>query len=54
MAVGNAMAEGGPGSGRDEVTIAVQVNGKRRDEIRVAKGLPREQIEAIVLKLDGK
>ena len=37
----------------DEVTIAVQVNGKRRDEIRVAKGLPREQIEAIVLKLDA-
>ncbi len=37
----------------DEVTIAVQVNGKRRDEIRVAKGLSREQIEAIVLKLDA-
>ena len=37
----------------DEVTIAVQVNGKRRDEVRVAKGLGREQIEAIVLRLDA-
>ncbi|MCA0431940.1 MAG: leucine--tRNA ligase [Proteobacteria bacterium] len=37
----------------DEVTIAVQVNGKRRDEIRVAKGATREQLEPIVLNLDA-
>ena len=28
---------------RDHVTIAVQVNGKRRDEIRVPKGLGRQE-----------
>ena len=36
-----------------EVTIAVQVNGKRRDEIRIAKGLSQPQAEAIVLALDS-
>ena len=45
----------------DEVTIAVQVNGKLRDSFRAAKGAPREQIEQLALAsekvvrvLDGK
>ncbi|MGD9810393.1 MAG: leucine--tRNA ligase [Sphingobium sp.] len=33
----------------DEVTIAVQVMGKLRDTITVAKGLPREELEALAL-----
>jgi len=33
----------------DEVTIAVQVNGKLRDTVTVAKGTPRETMEAIAL-----
>ncbi|MEZ0242143.1 MAG: class I tRNA ligase family protein, partial [Sphingomonas sp.] len=33
----------------DEVTIAVQVNGKLRDTLTVAKGTPRETMEAIAL-----
>ncbi len=37
----------------DEVTIAVQVNGKRRDEIRLPKGLPKAKVEAAVLALDN-
>jgi leucyl-tRNA synthetase len=37
----------------DEVTIAVQVNGKRRDEIRLQKGLARDLVEAAVMKLEG-
>jgi leucyl-tRNA synthetase len=37
----------------DEVTIAVQVNGKRRDEIRLAKGAPKERVEEAVMKLDS-
>ena len=37
----------------DEITIAVQVNGKRRDEIRIKKDLSREEIEAIALALDS-
>ncbi|WP_421693132.1 leucine--tRNA ligase [Aestuariivirga sp.] len=37
----------------DQVTIAVQVNGKRRDEITVAKDLDAKAIEALVLKLDS-
>ena len=28
----------------DEVTIAVQVNGKRRDEVRLAKGLEKSEV----------
>ena len=36
----------------DEVTIAVQINGKRRDEITVAKGLDRSTVEATALALD--
>ena len=33
----------------DEVTIAIQVNGKLRDTLTMAKGLPREEIEAAAL-----
>ena len=36
----------------DEVTIAVQINGKRRDEMTVAKGLDRGAMEATALALD--
>ena len=37
----------------DEVTIAVQVNGKRRAEIRLAKGLSSEDVEGRVLQLES-
>ncbi len=37
----------------DQVTIAVQVNGKRRDEITLPKDLAASQVEAIVLKLES-
>ncbi len=37
----------------DEVTIAVQINGKRRDEITVAKGLDRAAVEAKALALES-
>jgi leucyl-tRNA synthetase len=37
----------------DEVTVAVQVNGKRRDEMRLPKGVAKEQAEASALKLDN-
>jgi leucyl-tRNA synthetase len=37
----------------DTVTLPVQVNGKRRGEITVAKGASRETIEAEVLSLDA-
>ena len=37
----------------DHVTIAVQVDGKRRGEIRLPKGLAREEVESAVLKLDN-
>jgi leucyl-tRNA synthetase len=33
----------------DEVTIAVQVNGKLRDTITVAKGMPKEALEAMAM-----
>jgi leucyl-tRNA synthetase len=36
----------------DEVTIAVQVNGKLRDTLTAAKGLPREAIEEMALASD--
>ena len=36
----------------DEVTIAVQVNGKLRDTLTVAKGSPRETLEALALGSD--
>ncbi len=37
----------------DEVTIAIQVNGKRRDEITVAKGLSSDKVEETALALDS-
>jgi leucyl-tRNA synthetase len=37
----------------DEVTIGIQVNGKRRDEITVSKGLDQKVLEAQVLELEG-
>ncbi|MGV8833853.1 MAG: leucine--tRNA ligase [Devosia sp.] len=36
----------------DEVTLPVQVNGKRRGEIVVAKGMPTAEIEKLVLSMD--
>ena len=36
----------------DEVTIAIQVLGKLRDTITVAKGLPSDQLEALALASD--
>ncbi|GHA23474.1 leucine--tRNA ligase [Devosia pacifica] len=36
----------------DSVTLPVQVNGKRRGEIEVAKGTPSSEIEQLVLSLD--
>jgi leucyl-tRNA synthetase len=36
----------------ETVTIAVQVNGKRRDEVTLKKGLPAAEVESIVLELD--
>jgi leucyl-tRNA synthetase len=35
------------------VTIAVQVNGKRRDELTIARDAAKEDIEAAALKLDN-
>ena len=37
----------------DTVTIAVQVNGKRRDEITVPSGSSNDDVEAAVMKLDN-
>jgi leucyl-tRNA synthetase len=37
----------------DDVTIAVQVNGKRRDEIRLPKGLAKDRVEVAVMQLEG-
>ncbi|RKF22507.1 leucine--tRNA ligase [Altericroceibacterium spongiae] len=34
----------------DEVTIAVQVKGKLRDTLTVAKGLPKDELEALALE----
>jgi len=36
----------------DEVTVAIQVLGKLRDTITVAKGLPKDQLEALALASD--
>ena len=36
----------------DSVTIAVQINGKLKDTVSIAKGLPKDEVEAIVLDLD--
>ncbi len=37
----------------DQVTIAVQVNGKRRDEVTIARDMPSAELEALVLGLDS-
>jgi leucyl-tRNA synthetase len=37
----------------DTVIIAVQVNGKRRDELRIARDAAKEDIETAALKLDN-
>jgi hypothetical protein len=37
----------------DEVEVPVQVNGKRRDEITVAKGLDPKAVEAMAFKLNS-
>ena len=37
----------------DRVTIAVQVNGKRRDELTVARNASNDEVEAAALRLDG-
>ncbi len=36
----------------DEVTVAVQVKGKLRDTLTVAKGLPKDELEALALASD--
>jgi leucyl-tRNA synthetase len=36
----------------DEVTVAVQVRGKLRDTLTVAKGTAREELEALALASD--
>ncbi len=38
---------------QDAVTLAVQVNGKRRDEITLRKDLPAAEVEAAVLALES-
>jgi leucyl-tRNA synthetase len=45
----------------DEVTVAIQVNGKLRDTLKLPKGAPREEVEAaalasehVIRTLDGK
>jgi leucyl-tRNA synthetase len=37
----------------DQVTIAVQVNGKRRDELVISRGAKSEEVEAAALKLEA-
>jgi len=37
----------------DTVTIAVQVNGKRRDDLTIVRGTAKDEIEAAALKLDN-
>jgi leucyl-tRNA synthetase len=37
----------------DTVTVAVQVNGKRRAELGIERGLGNDEVEAAVLKLDN-
>ncbi|MEN8832314.1 hypothetical protein, partial [Pacificibacter sp.] len=34
------------------VTMPIQINGKRRDEITVPKDMPKEEVEKLVLKAD--
>jgi len=37
----------------DRITIAVQVNGKRRDELSIARTATRDEIEAAALELES-
>ena len=37
----------------DTITVAVQVNGKRRDELTISRSAGQREIEAAALKLDG-
>ena len=37
----------------DQVTLPIQVNGKRRDEITVPKDMPKEEVEKLVLENDA-
>ena len=37
----------------DRITIAVQVNGKRRDELTIARSATRDEVEAAALKLES-
>jgi leucyl-tRNA synthetase len=37
----------------DTVTLPIQINGKRRSEIRVAKDLPKDEVEKLVLADDA-
>ncbi|SHG72118.1 leucine--tRNA ligase [Marivita hallyeonensis] len=37
----------------DTVTLPIQVNGKRRDEITVAKDLPKDEVEKLALATEG-
>jgi leucyl-tRNA synthetase len=37
----------------DTITIAVQVNGKRRDELRIARTASKDEIEAAALRLEA-
>ncbi len=37
----------------DTVTIAVQVNGKRRDELTISRSATKEEVEAAALRLDN-
>jgi leucyl-tRNA synthetase len=36
----------------DSVTMPIQINGKRRDEITVPKDMSKEEVEKLVLKTD--
>src|SRR5262249_58501556 len=36
----------------DQITIAVQVNGKRRDELTVARNASKDEIQAAALELE--
>ena len=37
----------------DSVTLPIQINGKRRSEIKVAKDLPKDEVENLVLADDA-
>ncbi|SFJ52414.1 leucine--tRNA ligase [Celeribacter neptunius] len=37
----------------DTVTLPIQINGKRRDEISVPKDMPKEEVEKLVLESDA-